>query len=514
MRRDLADPELFGNEAGEDEDAAVLDSYFLKKPEFDRFYSPRSKIGFVRSRKGMGKSALLTHTQYRRQVANEGELLIFVKASDLFALQTTKGDSPAELIFGWQQRICTRINLELGTALNIGISDDSMLLIESAELNNFRSKNIVSSLIDRLKVKGLGIEISRERQPITAPQAILSRILEKKDVTVWLFVDDVDATFLNTDAERLRVSTFFSACRNLVNSVNGLCIRASVRSDVWSILAQHDEALDKCEQYMLDLYWSTEETGRMLENKIISFLCRYYPDDTRFASWKTKDNRVAIRRSIFNEPFEWSQRRLLESFRPIHILSAGRPRWAAQLCKMAGKDAFKKSASLISMGHFRAVLKDYGHFRIADLYKEHLHQRQRLAEIIETFSGRATRYTTEKLLDLITQEIIAPRGLPKIDGISAENGSTSVAHFLFRIGFITGRDDQDRSGLGFVRFEDRPNLLSTKANLDDSLYWEVHPSYREALRIDTGMPSRQKLKAVISPVRRLSPRNKSRVPDR
>jgi hypothetical protein len=481
-KRDIADPELFGNEAGEDEDAEVLDSYFIRKPEFDRFYDARTRLAFVRSRKGMGKSALLTHTHYERQVADNGELLIYIKASDLLALQTVKGESPAELIYGWQQRICTRINLELGATLRLGFSDDAILLIESAELNGFRSRNITGALIDRLKMKGLGAEIERQRVGIGDAQKTLSRILDAKDVTVWLFVDDVDATFINSDAERLKASTFFSACRNLVNSVGGLCIRASVRSDVWSILANYDEALDKCEQYMLDLGWSTEETGRILENKIVSYLLRYYPDDHRFISWKKTSNGDAIRRFVFREPFRWSNRPL-ESFRPIHIVSAGRPRWAAQLCKMAGKDAVAKNHSLIAMGNVREVLKNYGKFRIADLYKEHLHQCPRLEEIIESFSGGRPRFTTEELLSAITEKIVRHRGLPVIDGVAATGGSLTVAHFLYRIGFITGRDETDSAGLGFIRFEDRPNLLSTAANLDDNHEWEIHPAYREILRI-------------------------------
>lgn len=485
MRRDLSDPELFGNEAGEDEDAEVLASYFLQKPEFDRFYDVRNRLSFVRSRKGMGKSALLTYTRYERERKDRAQLMVSVRASDLFALQTVKAETPAEMIYGWQQRICTRINLELGSTLKLAFSDDTILLVESAELNNFRSKNLVSALIDRLKIKGLGAEIERQRLPVGNSQELLARILENKEITVWLFVDDVDATFINTEVERLKVSTFFSACRNLINSVSGLCIRASVRSDVWSILAQYDEAMDKCEQYMLDLYWSTEETGGMLENKILSYLLRYYPDDPRYISWKLHDNRTAIRRSIFKEPFEWSGR-ALQSFRPIHILSAGRPRWAAQLCKLAGNDAFKKSANLISIGHFRAVLKNYGQFRIADLYKEHRHQCARLEEIIESFSGGRRRFTTDELLGAITDKIIKRNGMPVIDGIPAANGARTVAHFLYRIGFITARDEQDSAGLGFVRFEDRPNLLSTNINLDDDHSWEVHPSYRDVLRIQAG----------------------------
>lgn len=482
MRRDLIDPELFGNEAGDDEDLEILDSYFLDKPEFDRFFSVDNRLAFVRSRKGVGKSALLKQTLFRRQKQDVGEILIYVKASDLIAMQDVKSDSPDELLYGWQQRICSQINLELGASLKVGFTDDAMVLIESAELAGFRNRNIVSALFDRMKVKGLGTEIERTRIGTADPHALLKRVMDKGDVTVWLFVDDVDATFINTEHERLKASTFFSACRNLISSVKGLCIRAAVRSDVWSVLAQHDEAMDKCEQYMLDLTWSTAETGQILVNKIHSFFTRYYPKDPRYDSLDPLVNGNAIRRIVFKEPFHWSNRPL-ESFRPVHILSAGRPRWAAQLCKLAGKDAYNKASVLISMGHVKSVMRDYGQFRVNDLYKEHRHQCPMLQDIVESFSGGTYRFTTDELLNHITDNIIRRIGIPKIDGINADRGSLSVAHFLFRCGFIAARDEADVAGLGFVRYEERPNLLSSNANLDDGLSWEIHPSYREVLRI-------------------------------
>lgn len=481
-RRDLIDPELFGNEAGDDEDVSVLNSYFLDKPEFQRFSSPAVKLAFVRSRKGVGKSALLRRTLYQRQNAEADEILVYVKASDLMALQQVDQSSPDQLIYGWQQRICTQINRELGAALRVGFSDDSMLLIESAELAGFRGRNIVSALFDRLKIKGLGADLERARLEVADAQALTERVLAAKGITVWLFIDDVDATFLNTESERLKVSTFFSACRNLASSVEGLCIRASVRTDVWSVVSQYDEALDKCEQYMLDLVWSTEETGRILENKILSFFRRFYPEDLSYKAKQLPRDGESVRRLVFREPFPWSNRSL-ESFRPIHILSAGRPRWAAQLCKLAGKDAHGKSALLISMGHIKSVLKDYGVFRVSDLYKEHRHQCPSLQAILESFSGGRFRFTTSQLLDHIAEKIVIRHGIPKIDGENQDRGTLSVAHFLYRIGFIAARDEGDSTGLGFVRFEDRPNLLVADENLDDGLGWEIHPSYREVLRL-------------------------------
>jgi hypothetical protein len=39
MRDNLLDPGLFGNEAGEDEDLEILNSYFVGKKEFGQFHS-------------------------------------------------------------------------------------------------------------------------------------------------------------------------------------------------------------------------------------------------------------------------------------------------------------------------------------------------------------------------------------------------------------------------------------------------------------------------------------------
>jgi hypothetical protein len=50
--------------------------------------------------------------------------------------------------------------------------------------------------------------------------------------------------------------------------------------------------------------------------------------------------------------------------------------------------------------------------------------------------------------------------------------------------------------LGFIRFEDRPHLLSSNENRDDGLPWEVHPSYRSVLRIKGTPESRLRNRSV------------------
>jgi hypothetical protein len=420
-----------------------------------------------------------------QQIENDhDDLVIYVKGSDLIALQDIKADSPNDLIYGWQQRICSRINFELGAELKIALTDDQITLVESAELAGFRGRNIIGTLLDRFKAKvsAGGIEVSPTKMVAASSHALLERMSSKRKTLVWIFVDDIDATFINTENERIKTSTFFSACRNLVNSVKDLYIRASVRTDVWSIIKQHDESLDKCEQYMLDLKWSTEETGAILTQKILSYFQRHHPDNPKFFRLDPKLDRQTILKMVFVEKFQWRDKPV-DPFQPIHVLSAGRPRWASQLCKLAGKTAYEQERNYIGVAQIRHNLARYGELRIDDLYREHRHQCPSLQNIIESFSGGVERFSTSALLKKITTDIIDKIGFPVIDGGVKSQGSLAIAHFLYRVGFICARDDKDHKRLGFIRYEDRPNLLCTKSNLDDGLDWEIHPSYREILKI-------------------------------
>lgn len=58
LRVNLKD-NIFGNEAGEDEDPKILEQYFVITNKFDKFLDFERKISVVNAKKGMGKSALL-----------------------------------------------------------------------------------------------------------------------------------------------------------------------------------------------------------------------------------------------------------------------------------------------------------------------------------------------------------------------------------------------------------------------------------------------------------------------
>lgn len=482
MKKFLADPDLFGNEAGEDENIHVLNSYFVEKDSFEPFFSSDYPFKIVKSKKGIGKSALLKQGLNKALSSSPYVMALYLKGSDLIALQEVASSTPHDLIFGWQQRICSRINMEIGKNLNIALSDDAIRLVESSEIAGFKNRNIVGVLLNRLKLKFGSADIELKNIVDGDAQSVLQRYSERKGVKTWLFVDDIDATFLNREDIKLLTSTFFSACRNLVNDVDGLFIRASVRTDVWHVLAQYDESLDKCQQYLIELSWSTRETGEILKKKIKSYFTRKYPTEKRYSNWDTAKDANLIYREVFRTPMSWSNGKVPPD-KPIHILSAGRPRWASQLCKLAGQHAVSSKRNLIGIQDISNVLKIYGKSRLDDLYREHSHQTTRLNDIIESFAGGAKRYSTEALLKHIGAKIIKRFGLIEIDGLKQKGDGLYIAHLLFRMGFIQGRDEKGKTGLEFVGFNDRPNLLISTTNPDDGLQWEIHPSYRSVLRI-------------------------------
>lgn len=116
-----------------------------------------------------------------------------------------------------------------------------MALVEEAERQGFKGRNLLSAIFERVPVKGkahLGgveLEAAAKKLGATNPEATVRRWLSGRD-PVWLFVDDVDQNFQNNTLGKMKVASFFVACREITNSVPELRIRAAVRPNVWTIL--------------------------------------------------------------------------------------------------------------------------------------------------------------------------------------------------------------------------------------------------------------------------------------
>ncbi len=471
----------FGNEAGDDLTPLELMPFFVEQADFRDFLSKTDKIKLATAKKGVGKSALLRWIEGKVPTDVDPEaLVIHVKGSDLvrsnFGLNH-KLSTPNEYIRDWMIRLASLINRRIGAVLNLAIFDDSITLIESAELDGFRSRNILTSLTDRL-TRLLPAKLTKERIHATNDVELLKRF---KGKNVWLLVDDLDATYQRTDVENLELSTFFSACRQLASESQGILFRVTMRTDVWPLLRRYDEALDKFEQYHKDITWSQDDFRALLAKRIRHQLALHgvkdSPPPRPLSQEEVDEHQIDM---VFAKRMPWGEKER-RTYKVIYTLAYHRPRWGIQLCKLAQAEALKEEATLIERGHIDKVWGNYGAKRIADLIAEHKHQCPEVEELLSAFRGAERRMSREVLLTWIKNRV-CNHMTPTIEGRST-NQAMQIAHFLFRIGFIVARAELDNETYEHYYFDDMPDFLSGRTNADFNVVWEIHPCYREALDI-------------------------------
>ena len=236
----------FGNEAGDDADLDDLANYFVKQSQFSKHVDSKQKILVATAKKGVGKSALLSWIAYSVAQTDRDALVIKVRGADLVRSKfklTSELSTPNDHIDDWMRRICALVNRQLALKLKVALTDDKITLVETAEIEGYKSRNLVGSLLDRFE------RVLGDKQPkklaIKDEIQILKRVKNRR---VWILIDDLDATFQNTAKESLEIATFFSACRYLVQDVKDVVFRITMRTDVWTIIRRYDESLDKVEQ--------------------------------------------------------------------------------------------------------------------------------------------------------------------------------------------------------------------------------------------------------------------------
>ncbi|MEE9100380.1 hypothetical protein VXJ36_09200 [Pseudomonas nitroreducens] len=487
----LNDRTLFGNDAGEDENIEVLASYFVNQAAFNDFLDIETPLSVARARKGMGKSALLSKFAHDLEQLESKPLVVQVVPSSLSALiKPPESGVPSEFENYWKQVICQSINMEIAKTIGFAWKDDQISLVENAELNQFKGRNIIGALASRLLGKisiGNVAEIQQSKPSIANYEQLLKRIQEEENSnrSVWFLLDDIDTKFTDTPQQQAYVSSFFSACRSLIRDIEGLSIRATVRTDVWTSLRAAED-LDKFEQYVCDIVWTKKQQRDILIKRIYAYIMRKHKTSYVAKNWDIDTHGEDYIQLAFKRRLKWGNSGV-PAVHVLQILSAGRPRWMAQLCRLAGNKAVDNGSTRIGVHEINEVMIVFGTRRLSDLYKEHSHQFADLQKLIEAFSNGARRYTTDELFKKIINSYIklkSAKTIPDVDG-SPFRDAWQIAHFLFKCGFIVGHNQAETSldVPEFISYELRPDLLQTAVNLDDGLNWEIQPSYRRALRI-------------------------------
>lgn len=461
---DLADERIFGNDAGDDEDIELLNRYFVEQVSFNRFYDQSVPFRIVTARKGTGKSALLRRAKALADNFAAKNITLSVKGADIRP-DVSDPSVAANLIDAWKQRICTRINREIGSKIKIAAGDDSITLVEASELDGFRERNIVSALADRIKLKIEAGAAKLELGKIAAVNdpALLERFSREGDYTFWLFVDDIDATFRNNLEDKALIAAFFSACRDMVQRVNGLVIRCSVRTDVWTIAHGFDESLDKCEQYVFNLRWDVIGVENILLKKVKAYFDLFAPDELG-----TGARELDAFHAVFPRTFQWGRDGGISSQKYLSIFSQGRPRWTSKLCRAAALRAAKNGHVKVEESDLRSELIRYSLRRRQDLVGEHSYEYAEFNSLLQIFHRWQKRFKTSDLLRRIVELHIK-----KMPGQGEKPDPVVLAHLLYRAGFMNAARQRRDGKSEYFEFEDRPGLLTSRGDLDEGCEWEI-----------------------------------------
>ena len=124
---------------------------------------------------------------------------------------------------------------------------------------------------------------------------------------------------------------------------------------------------------------------------------------------------------------------------------------------------------------------EYGAKRIEDLVSEHKHQCPQVHELVNAFRGAERLMTRQDLFSWITNRVSTHLEV-FIEG-DRTRSSREIARFLYRLGFIVARSENDEGEYEHYRFDQMPDFLSARTDDDFKVKWEIHPCYRQALDI-------------------------------
>jgi energy-coupling factor transporter ATP-binding protein EcfA2 len=485
---DIDYEQLFGSDSGEDEKPDALRSYFVDIPEFKKFYDPENSLVIVRGRKGMGKSALLKRLSILLSDANgTKDIVIEATGNELMGMGDFGGTDHAYLENHWKQVICKRICVEIGKRINFALTDNTMSMVEAAEIEGFKGANVVSALTERIGgilqrlIPGAdsddpasGNAINILKKGVINPVHSVRNFQETKDRTVWFLIDDIDAKYVDDEQNQHRVGAFFSAIRSLAYSVKGLRIRTSVRTDVWRNL-RHMEDQDKIRQYVIDINWKDTTLHSIFAKRILSYLQREkFPPAL---NWDPSVHYDEIVGQVFDGKLPWDKSRV-EPFIPIKILAGNRPRWMGQLCKLAGSHAAPSRIGIKDISH---AMNEFGQEKISDILKEHSHQFSDLSKVIDAFRSGKREYNRYQIIKLLQNNYAKklPGAVPPINGYPYLEAD-QIAEFLFQIDFVSshhpGKSD-------FISYQNDPDAFRSIENQQNKLMWTINASYRNFLRI-------------------------------
>ena len=476
---------LFGHEAAEREDVQRLKQYFLRRSDYEAVVSNlplKIVIGF----KGVGKSAVLK-VAYLEDLENQVPA-IWIRPDDISEIYSdiTSEQNQLRLITLWKKGLARLIASRLVEDVGFAGSEDATKAITWAEEVGYRSKDLISQLASRfapLTSKYISQDIPSVGSK-TGEHHVLQRLLEKKKVK--LYIDDLDRGWEATERDRKRLAALINSLGDMTSDIRGLQVRISVRADVYALVRGTAEFTDKFETSEVWCSWSNHEILVALVKRIYShFGIEVSEDELR----EFRQSQMARFLSpLFAQRFEgtrcWSNAPM---YRVIMSLIRRRPRDLVKLCSLSEKRAYNDGYKTICGPHIFSILEDYSSGRMQDIIIEFKSELPNITDLVYNL-GPTVKELKEKKHDryLYNTNDLYEKIKNVMSNVRVEFAGNAnpdfhdVAHFLFKIGFITATKILPDGFIDRLYYEDKRQLLQRSVG-DMGYSWEIHPAYRGAL---------------------------------
>ncbi len=458
---------LFGFEDAESEPIERLKEFFFKKDTY-KSVTAELPVRILVGHKGTGKSAL-----FKVAIAEEsdnGNLPILIKPDDIAEIGTDTADFLLN-IRQWKLGLISIIGQKVFQEFNI--QDEDLF----AKLGN-KSLKLIKFLTETFASDSIKINLS------DSEKILMHNFLKKRKIIIY--IDDLDRGWQGRKTDINRISALLNAIRDLANENEGLLFKVSLRSDVYYLVRTSDESTDKIEGSVIWYNWTNHEILVLLIKRILTFFNKPVNEQNLM---KTEQFHLAHHLElVFEKKFQgsgkWSD---IHMYKVLMSLIRKRPRDLVKLCSAAAKIAAADNSNLIRTRHLQSIFEEYSQGRVQDTINEYKSELPNIENLIwgmkpnkkEKKAHDSYVYTTPLLIQKISN-IQQGCNFTFVSGKSAS--AKDLAHFLYKINFITARKDLDSGEIQRKYFEENRYLSSSF--VDFGYNWEIHPAFRWALQPD------------------------------
>lgn len=480
---------LFGHEDAGKEKEERLTSYYYKTTQYEDISSDID-LQIITGEKGTGKSALLKMSYIE---AKENDYVaIWIRLDDLSELygDILNEEDLYKLKTLWKKSISKLVVMKLASLSGFSYSEDYEKALQWAYNSGYASRDFISRTVKMLKpIYEKYITLNDDSS--TGERGVMERMINNQKIR--LFFDDFDLDWKGNSKDIIKIKSLLLSLSDMTSDMEGLSARIALRTDVYEMI-RNEEFSDKFESSIIQCKWDNKEIIKTLAKRICSYFNVQFNEITTCDEATMQYNVIQYLNLIFEPKFDGCTR--CWSNAPIHrvifSLIRRKPRDMVKLCQSVSEEAYKQKLNKINASCFLAILESYSQERLKDLINEYKNQLPQLSSLLarmaptkqEIKSKTSERYvyTTAELHSKIKNIL---KNIPiKIYSSSTESLQTAdfhqIAHFLYKIGFITGRKRKENGKISRVYYDESPYLLNQNTG-DGGFAWEIHPSYRGAL---------------------------------